>query len=168
MKLYELTEQYASLLELAEDGDIPEDVFEDTLEALSGEIDDKIDGVCGVIKNLSADADALIAEATKLGERAKAKAKRCERLEGYLSDMLQKLGRTNFENSRHVVKFNKGERLVFTDEAAVIEYLSEHYPDLVKVKTEAKPDKTGIKKMIKDGTEIPFAVTEVTMSISVK
>lgn len=168
MTLYELTEQFKSLHELAENEEIDEDVFLDTLEALEGEIGDKIDGLCSVIKTLDAESAACKAEADRLTERAKKKAARMDKMKDYLSEMMQKVGMKAFDNPRHAVKFNKGERITFTDESAIIAYLEEHYPELVTVKTETKPDKAGIKKMIKSGTEIPFTATEVTMSISVK
>ena len=168
MTLYELTEQFKALMELADNEDVPEDVFVDTLEALEGEIEEKVDGLCSVIKTFDAESAACKAEADRLTERAKKKAARRDKMKDYLSNMMQKVGMSAFDNPRHAVKFNKGEKVIFTDEPAVIAYLEEHYPELVTVKTTTSADKTGIKKMIKGGVEIPFAATEITMSISVK
>ena len=53
MTLYELGEQYRALLEMSED-EIPEDVLADTLDGLKGEIEAKADGICCLIKELSA------------------------------------------------------------------------------------------------------------------
>ena len=44
MKLYELTEQFLALQELAYDPEVDEQTFQDTMEGLWGEIEDKADG----------------------------------------------------------------------------------------------------------------------------
>ena len=59
MKLYELTDQYNQLLEMA-DCDIPEDVLRDTLESISQEFDEKADSIACLIKDLDAEANAII------------------------------------------------------------------------------------------------------------
>ena len=67
--LYELTAEYAQLLEMAEDPDTSPETLADTLEALSGEIEAKADGYGMVIRELSADSDKLKSEITRLKER---------------------------------------------------------------------------------------------------
>lgn len=168
MNLYELTEQFRSLLELAENEDIPEDVFEDTLEALDGEIDEQFDGLCSVIKELDMQALGTKAESDRLAVRAKSKAARRDRLKNYLSDMMKKVGRDKFENNHHNVRFNKSSKLVFTDPEQLFDWLSEHYPDKVTVKTERCADKNELKRLAKTGVVIPFTETEISMNISVK
>lgn len=168
MKLYELTEQYRALLELAEDEDIPEDVIEDTLEALDGELDESIDGLCSVIKELDLQYVGIKAEADRLSARAKVKAERRDRFKAFLSDMMKRVGRDKFENTHHNVRFNKGSKLVFTDPERLFDWLSERYPDKVTVTTVRNADKNELKALAKTGVEIPFTATEVTMNINVK
>ena len=168
MKLYKLTEQFEALLELADNEEIPEDVFEDTLEALTGDIDENIDGLCSVIKTMGIYADSLKAEADTLAQRAKAKAARKERLQKHLSDMLQRLGRKKFENTHHNVRFNKGDSLVFTDPDQLFDWLEQHYPDKVTTQIVRNANKNDIKALEKAGVEIPFTAHEITMNISVK
>ena len=48
--LYELTADWLALMEMAEDPDIEEDVFMDTLEGIEGEIEIKADGYAKVIR----------------------------------------------------------------------------------------------------------------------
>lgn len=168
MNLYELTEQFQALMELAENEEIPDDVFEDTLEALDGEIDESIDGLCSIIKILDIQSAGIKAEADRLAKRAKAKAARRDRLKAFLSDMMKKVGRDKFENTHHNVRFNKGSKLVFTDPERLFDWLTEHYPDKVTVETVRNADKNDLKALAKAGVEIPFTATEVTMSINVK
>ena len=53
--LYELTEQYLALMELAYDPDVDDQTFFDTLEGLNGEIEDKADGYAKIITKMNAD-----------------------------------------------------------------------------------------------------------------
>jgi len=62
MKLYELTGEWLSLMEMADDPELDEQAFQDTTEALEGDIDEKVENICKMIKNMEADADALKAE----------------------------------------------------------------------------------------------------------
>ena len=50
MTLYELSEQYQNLLAMMDE--IPEDAFADTMEALEGEVEEKIDGIVAAIMAL--------------------------------------------------------------------------------------------------------------------
>ena len=52
MKLYELTAQYDEALKTLSDMNLPKEVVEDTLEALSGEIEEKATNVAKYMQNL--------------------------------------------------------------------------------------------------------------------
>lgn len=67
--LYELTADWLALMEMAEDPDIEEDVFMDTLEGIEGEIEDKADGYAKVIRQLEHDAEACGTEAKRFTEK---------------------------------------------------------------------------------------------------
>ena len=66
MTLYELTNDYMELLQMAEDPDIEEDVFRDTLEGIVGAIEDKAEAYAIIIGELTAKADHITAEAKRL------------------------------------------------------------------------------------------------------
>ena len=57
LKLYELTDNYQKLLEMADEAD-PQ-AFEDTLEALQDEINHKAENLAKVIRTYEAEAKAL-------------------------------------------------------------------------------------------------------------
>ena len=63
MKLYELTDQYDEVINLLYDGETDEQTILDTLESIEGEIEDKADNYARIIKNLSAEAEMVKAEA---------------------------------------------------------------------------------------------------------
>ena len=53
MRLYELTEQFLALQELAYDPEVDEQTFQDTMEGLWGEIEDKADGYAKIIMGMT-------------------------------------------------------------------------------------------------------------------
>ena len=68
-ELYQLTQQYQTLLGMIEDGDIPEEAIADTLESLTGEIEDTVDSVACIVKQLAAEAEGIKGEETALALR---------------------------------------------------------------------------------------------------
>lgn len=84
--LYELTHAAYNLQVMLENGDIDEETFNDTLEAMGG--DEKIENVCKVIRNLEADAAAFKAEKDRLAERQKTAENGVKRLKQSLLDYL--------------------------------------------------------------------------------
>lgn len=69
--LYELTDEYRQLLDLASDPEVDPEVLADTMEAIGGEIEIKADGYARVMRQLEADADAIKAEEARLSARRK-------------------------------------------------------------------------------------------------
>ena len=62
MSLYSLINDYQDFLEAVEAGEIPEEAITDTLEAIEGEIEVKIDNIASAIKNLTAEASMIRTE----------------------------------------------------------------------------------------------------------
>lgn len=75
MKLYELDNEYLDFISAVEDGTIPEDAIEDTLEMLNGDYKDKLDNTVCAIKNLTAEAKMIDDEIKALTARKKSKRK---------------------------------------------------------------------------------------------
>ena len=78
--LYELTNEYLALLDMADDPDISPETWADTLEGLSGEIEVRADGYAKVIRELTARAEALKKEEDRLSKTRRAVEKTIERL----------------------------------------------------------------------------------------
>lgn len=70
MTLYELTDDYLRLIELAESEDDPVAIM-DTMDAIEGEIEDKADSYCAVIATLENDVSVVDAEIKRLQARKK-------------------------------------------------------------------------------------------------
>lgn len=167
MSLYEVTLNYARLIEAIEMGEIPEEAIADTLEALNGEWEERADAVLSAIKNYRAECEAIRAEEKALAERRKRKERTIERLEAYLTDSIKQVGRNGYESARHCVRFTTSAAVVVTDMAALIRYAEEHEVDAIRVKSEVVADKDVIKKLLKAG-DVPGAELEIRTNIQIK
>lgn len=103
MKLYELDNEYLDFIAAVEDGTIPEDAIEDTLEMLNGDYKDKLDNTVCAIKNLTAEAKMIDEEIKALTARKKAKENSVDYLKGCVSRSMQCRGETSFESARNKV-----------------------------------------------------------------
>lgn len=99
ISLYKLTGEYQRLMDLACDED--EDVsvgfaqpFIETLQNLDGQIDDKLENCCRVIKSMLALQASLDSEAKQLKERSQRLEKALDELKGYVKYNLEMIGAT--------------------------------------------------------------------------
>lgn len=99
MKLYELTEQYEEVINLLYDGETDEQTILDTLESIEGEIEDKADNYARIIKNLSAEAEMVKAEAERLDRRRKSLESRADWLKRTLKANIEFIGKTKFKTT---------------------------------------------------------------------
>lgn len=80
MTLYELTGDFQTLYDMADDPEIDEQAWLDTIEGIDGAIEDKADGYAKVIKELMANADAIKAERERMDSRESALRNRADTL----------------------------------------------------------------------------------------
>lgn len=169
MKLYELTNEYQSLLNmLDEDSEFPAEAITDTLESITAEIEVKADNIACVLKNLYAEIEAIKAEETRLAERRKSKQTAYDRIKQYLSDELQKANVSKVETARNKITFRKSESVdLIVDEGAFINWAAENRDDLLTYK-QPTINKTAIKAAIKEGANIAGAQIVEKQNIQIK
>lgn len=168
MKLYEISEMYHDFMFAFENGEIPDESFEDTLEAIEATFNDKADNIACMVKSYLAEAEAIKAEADKLTERAKAKKAQAERLKGYLSRHMLDMGIGSIESPRTKLTFRKNEAVEIADEAAFVEYVQAAGLDDYLTYKAPTPNKTAIKEAIKAGTEIQGAEIVTKQNLQIK
>lgn len=171
MKLYELTAEYRrfaeqmdELTEMVAAGEIPASVITDTAEALSGEIEEKMDAVACIIKEADAEAAAIRAEEKNLAARRKVLEAKAERLTAYLMDAMISTDRTKLETARNRVTFRKSKAVELSTD--FLAWAQTNRPDLLKVTTEVS--KTAVKAAIENGDELPGAEITERKSLVVK
>lgn len=157
--LYELTAQYAELLNAIESEEIPEEAISDTLEALGGELDEKIDSVACIVKQLDSEAGAIKAEKAALANRQSVKEHQRDRLKDYIRQAMQLAGKKKIETSRNCVSVDKAQpKAVITNLDALRgrEDIWKPY-DYSK---EANVDKTSLKTLLQAGEQISGAALQ--------
>lgn len=95
--LYELTADYLNLLELAEDPDIDEQAFLDTLEGIEGAIEDKAEAYAIIIGDLLAKADRITSEAKRLNAWADSLTKHADKMKETLMYSMDAVGKKKIE-----------------------------------------------------------------------
>ena len=145
-RLYEITGNILALQELLENPLDDEDILKDTLEAVQGEYEAKIESYCKVIRNIEADIEAFKIEDKRLSEKAKMLENNRDRLK---KAMFESMKATNTDKVKGqlftvAIQRNGGKLPVIVDVETA--YLPK---ELVKV-TES-PDLEAIAKLIDSG-----------------
>ena len=134
--LYQLTNNYETVLNMLYDEDADEQMILDTLEAIEGEIEDKADNYAKIIKELEAKQNARKEEAKRLTESAKVFENRVKVLKSNLF---------NF----NIVK-NGGKQALTIDGEVPEEY----------TKTIIENDTDKIRQALDEGKKLAFAHLE--------
>lgn len=147
MKLYELVDAALDLQEQLEAGEMDEQSFVEAIDAIG--LDKKVENVCGVLRNLEAEAEAFKTEKERLAAREKTARNAVERLKAYLVDNVKALGVKTIKAGTFSLSLSKSKSVEVLDAAKIpAQYLIEQAP---------KIDKTNISKALKDGVEVPGA-----------
>lgn len=161
--LYQLTDQYRQLLTLDAE-EVPEEVMRDTLEALTGDIQEKSTNVAMYMRNLEAAADAIDDAAKAMKERAAKVRKRADSIRAYLLHNMQACGITKIESPHFSLAVQK-------NPAAVVVFDEGQVPEKFMVQKPPPPpqlDKVAIKAAIQAGEEVPGCKLEQGVRLAVK
>lgn len=153
-KLYELTDAYKQLELHLENGDIDLQTFLDTVEEIQDGIEEKLVNIKKLKAILDSDMTGIQGEIDRLTKLKKSKQNHVNNLEYYAHEQLKKLGKTKFDTPIGEIKIQKGRESVQVD---VDQMTDADLMKYTKTKLTATPDKTAIKKAIKDGEEIKGA-----------
>lgn len=106
MTLYELTGEWLRLLEMAEEDDDPI-ALNDTMDALEGELQDKVDSYCAVIRNIDADIDYCTTEVKRLSDRINALIRNKEHIKKHLQNAMEITGYTKIKTKLNTVSIQR-------------------------------------------------------------
>ena len=162
--LYELTDDYLNLLDMAQDPDCDLEVFKDTLEGLDYEIEDKADGYAKVIRELTARAEGLKAEIERLTNRKKAIETNIDNMKRSLENAMIITGKTKFKTDLFSFGIQKNTPTVIIDEQYI-----ENIPEEYLIEQDPKIDKAKIKEDIKAGKDLDgIAHLELSGSLRIR
>lgn len=163
MTLYELSDEYLRLLEYVEDSEIDDDVIRDTLEGLTGEIEDKVNGYCGVIAQLNSDANGLEEQICRMTDRKATLDRNIRRLKQSLQDNMELIGKQKIKTPLFSVWVQKNAPTLKLDIEDAKQLPAEYL-----VPQEPKVDKAKIKEELKAGAEFDFAHLEQSKSLRIR
>lgn len=150
--LYELTNNYETVLNMLYDEDTDEQMILDTLESIEGEIEDKADGYAKIIKELEAKRDARKTESKRLNDSASVFDNRIKNLKQNLFNTMKQIGKTKLATDLfnfNIVK-NGGKQALTIDGEVPKEY----------TKTIIENDTDKIRQALEEGKNLPFAHLE--------
>ena len=160
--LYEIEQEILDCVD-QETGEI---LDAEKLNALQMEREKKLEGVALWVKDLTAEAEAVKAEADKLNARKKSLDNKITGLKQWL---LFSLGGEKLKTPRCNVYQTHSQKLAVPDEAKLIEFLKTlRAPEEFLRFKEPELRKDEIKKALKDGICIPGATLENTESVVIK
>lgn len=161
MKLYELTNDYLTLMDRIDATDDPEELttLKDTLESVAGDFDEKVENCCKMYANLKADADLIAEELKRLRDKKTAAENKAERLKEYIRYEMERAGRKKADVGVFRCSF-RNNTVVEVDDPETL-------PGEFQRVTVAA-DKTALKKALQDGTEVPGARLAVNTSFSIR
>lgn len=145
MRLYDLTEQYEMLLEMAQEGGEGVD-YEAMLQGMEGVISDKLDGYCKVIKTLEAEAEAVKTESVRLAQRKTALENQASRMKEAMKIGMLKLNMDKHKSTLFTVSVTKPRQRVEVTNIDAVPL------ELLRVKKEV--DKTAAMELLKSGQKV--------------
>ena len=155
MTLYEITNEYRLLLDMAEMDDIDPEIISDTLEAVQGDLEFKADGYCTVIKELEAQAAKFDEEIKRLTARKTTMENNVKRLKESMIGTMTSIGKPKLTTEHFKISVVKNGGLqpmmINTD----LSTIPEEY--LIR---EPKPDTKKIREALVRGEELNFAHLE--------
>ena len=167
MKLFELSTQYAQLvdiLEAAQAGDETADleVIKDTLDSIGDAIEEKADSIARIMGELTSVELAISAELERLSKRAATIKKQKESLKSYLMAAMETAGKEKFKTNLYSYSIrNNAPSVQIIDESLIpAEY--------IRTKVETAPDKKAIAELLKQKIEVAGCALVQTRTVTIK
>ena len=147
--LYELTQEFQELLEIAQDPEVDPQVVADTMDGLSGEIEDKAEGYVIVMKDLEAQIEKVNKEISRLSCWKNSMQNHVDGMKKRLLESMLALGKTKLPTEHFKLSVAKNGGL------QPLKITGEVPADYCKL----EPDNNKIRKALADGA-LDFAHLE--------
>lgn len=168
MRLYEITGELLALQELLENPLDDEDVLKDTLEAVQGEYEFKLESYCKVIKNLEADIVGIKAEVDRLSGKRKVLENNIDRLKKAMFESMKATNTPKVKGQLFTVAIQKNGGKAPINYDKEDKHITDHLPDQLVVVTE-KPNLDAIRELLEAGKSVEgFTLGERGESLRIK
>lgn len=162
--LYQLVADYKEAAERLSESGLDEQTITDTLEGLSGDIEQKAINLAKLIRNIEAETSAIRSAVDDMVKRANAEEAKAKRLRDYLKDCLQQAEIRKVSCPFFVVSLKATPAAVVIDDEKLIRGDLMVWPPAPP----PKPDKRAIAEVIKAGEEVAGAHLESGTRLEIK
>lgn len=150
-QLYKISDDYKSLMELVENGEVTPDMIADTLEGVQGMFEEKAQNVVVIANQYERNLGMVQAEIDRLNHMKESIQRQRDSLKEYLRVNMERTGITKIECPLFKITLRKATTTcTVTNESSLPD-------DYVSVKTVVSPDKRKILADLKSGVDIPGA-----------
>ena len=165
MRLYEITGELLALQELLENPLDDEDVLKDTLEAVQGEYEFKLESYCKVIKNLEADIVGIKAEVDRLSGKRKVLENNIDRLKKAMFESMKATNTPKVKGQLFTVAIQKnGGVIPINYDKNITANLPDHLVNIVET-----PNLEAIRELLEAGKVVDgFTLGERGESLRIK
>lgn len=158
MNLYEMTVAANQLYDLLISGEIDEQTFNDTLQAMGTE--EKLESYCKVIRQLEADAEMLKAEKERIENKKKTVDASIGRMKKAVMEYMKASGATKSTAGTFTVTLSTSKATKIVDESLI--------PKKYFIKQEPKIDKKAILEMLKSGAKVKGCELQINEGVRIK
>lgn len=158
-KLYELTENYTNVLEIAESLDA--ETLKDTLDAIDEAIEDKVENTAKVVKSLEGNIAAIDEEVKRLQGRKSTMNNNIKGIKDYMQEEMEKVGKERIKGQLFNIGIqNNPQSVKVIDENKInVNYF---------VEQPSKLDKKALLQDLKNGVEMEGAEIQQTRSLRIR
>lgn len=152
MNLYEVTGNLIAVQNLLETDEFDEETLADTLEAVEGDYEVKLENYCKVIKNLEADVEALKNETKRLTDKKRSLENNIDRLKKAMFESMKQTNTSKVKGQVFTVAIQKngGKAPVIVDVST-----AELPDELVRIKED--PDIEAIRTYLENNPDSELA-----------
>lgn len=150
--LYELTGFYLQLAEMLDDPIIDQESFQDTMDAISDEIEVKADNYAKIIRNMEESIESIKNEQKRLSERKSTLENNVKRMKDNLQECMIATGKRKFKTDLFSFNIQKNGGAL----PVILDVPTEALPDFLVQVTE-KPDLRAIALYIENSGDTSYA-----------
>ena len=162
LTLYNITNKFAELMDMAENGELTEEQYNALGEQLTLELQQKGSGIIGYTQNEEAFIEAVDFQIKRLQDLKKARQNKLEKFKQYVKENMDRLGITKMDTELGTLSIAKNPMSVEIENEEVIP--KEFKQQVITTKI----DKTAIKNHFKETGEIPAGVNINTQNTSLR
>ena len=159
--LYQLTENYNNILELADNPEVTEDMIKEALDSISEEIELKAVNIAKLIKSIESDIARVKAEKDRLAAKEKSMSNKVKNLKEYLYSAMKLTGKEKIKTD--LFSFN-----IQKNPASVNVISDTDIPEEFLVEMPKQINKKAILEKLKAGETVPGGELQQTTSLRIK